>query len=128
MNTHTVLEIVGALSDTFGFIGGIFAVVIFFRLRALTRINDQIKIFLVVDGGNSLRVRELPLRLRRGDVTRAEVLGRIGMMPMREPGKRFSIRYLATPAFLDDLNAVADGKSSELEIRCSDEELGQFIF
>ena len=68
----------------------------------------------------------LPLELRRRDVTRAELLGRLGMVPMAQPGKRFSIRHLATPEFIRGVNAIADGETSSLVIPVTVDELEQF--
>lgn len=64
--------------------------------------------------------------MRRRDLTRAEILGRLGMVPMKQPGKRFAIRHLATPEFIRAINEVVDRKTSELVIPCSQEEFDQF--
>lgn len=75
-------------------------------------------------GGQRL---ELPIELRREDLTRAEVLGRIGMIPMRTKGQRFSLAYLNTPGFLQQLNQIAEGpRDAVLEIPCTEEKFAQF--
>jgi hypothetical protein len=60
-------------------------------------------------------------------VTRAEVLGRIGMIPMKQKGQRFSLKYLSKPDFLKQINQIAAGKGENvLTISCNKEELEQF--
>lgn len=87
-----------------------------------TRGREQIEVVLVC--GNERAV--LPLDLPRADVTRAEVLGRLGMLEMKEKGKRFALSHLSSRKFLRDLNNIKHGKSSVLEIPCSEEEFFQF--
>jgi len=71
----------------------------------------------------------LPLELRRADVTRAEILGRIGMLPMQEKGARFSLKYLNKPSFLQQLNQIReDADVSMLVIQCDSDEFMQFDF
>lgn len=67
---------------------------------------------------------ELPLHLRAGELSRAELLGRLGMLPMKEPGKRFAIRSLSGLDFLVKLDQA--GKTGLIEIPCSKGEIEQF--
>ncbi len=67
---------------------------------------------------------ELPLHLRAGELSRAELLGRLGMLPMREQGKRFSIRSLSGLDFLVKLDQA--GKTGLIEIPCTRLEIEQF--
>jgi len=72
---------------------------------------------------------KLPIALRRSELTRAEVLGRIGMIPMREKGKRFSIAYLNTSEFLKQINSIIENSTDEiLTIPCDEREFHQFDF
>ncbi|MGB1258311.1 MAG: hypothetical protein ACPG51_20725 [Thiolinea sp.] len=65
--------------------------------------------------------------IRRKDLTRAEVLGMLGMLPMRETGKRFELTALSSKAFFDDLEAAqVNPKVNEVVIPCSVAELAQF--
>jgi hypothetical protein len=71
----------------------------------------------------------LPIELRRAELTRAEILGRIGMIPMKEKGKRFSLEYLNTSKFLRRINEIIEGHGdSDLVIPCTEEELNQFDY
>lgn len=68
----------------------------------------------------------LPLEIVRRDLSRAELLGRIGMLPMRQAGARFALRQLGTPAVMRELNRVLAGETSSLVIPASREEVDQF--
>ena len=90
--------------------------------------NERIKVFL----SNGTKQTELPVALRRAEVTRAEVLGRLGMLPIKEKGARFALGYLNKSAFLEDINSIAvaedqhDTRLMRLIIHCSDSEFNQF--
>ncbi len=70
--------------------------------------------------------------MRRAEFTRAEILGRIGMIPIKtaliqKGQKRFRIKYLNNPEFLQQIDEIQeDGKQTELRIRCDQDELNQF--
>ncbi len=70
---------------------------------------------------------ELPVEMRRAEFTRAELLGRLGMIPLKNKGGRFSLGYLNKPDFLRRLNEIqtADGDTL-LVIPCNEEEFAQF--
>ena len=89
------------------------------------RLNKKIKVTLQ-HGGDK---RELPIKLRRTDVTRAEVLGRLGMVPMKENGKRFSLSYLNTSEFLDAIVKITENDGDDhLLIPCNEGEFYQFAW
>jgi len=123
----------GIFADLIGIVGGIYAFFAWYRIRSLQKDiaedrkskNNQIEVKLrLIDGKAEI---QLPVELRREELTRAELLGRIGMMPMKEKGKRFSIAYLSEREFLRKLYQLAiSNKVSELIIPCSTEELEQF--
>lgn len=70
---------------------------------------------------------DLPIELCRAELTRAEILGRIGMIPMAEKGKRFTLSYLSTPDFLRQIHQVVEGNGDDvLTIPCNEEEFKQF--
>ena len=82
---------------------------------------------IVVTINHGVQNLELPVELRRSEFSRAEILGRIGMIPMKEKGKRFSLAYLNTPAFLRQINQILDGeKDATLTIPCDEIEFTQF--
>ncbi|MDL2269585.1 hypothetical protein LJC71_09795 [Desulfosarcina sp. OttesenSCG-928-A07] len=72
----------------------------------------------------------LPVDMLRKDFTRAELLGRIGMIPMKKncERERFSIAALNTNDFLERLNRTAknSGGDEEFPIICTKEEFDRF--
>lgn len=80
---------------------------------------------IVLNYGN--KTLELPVQLRRAEFTRAEILGRIGMIPVKETGKRFSIKFLNNTNFFEQLDLISEGDGEGiLTIPCSAEEFNQF--
>ena len=70
---------------------------------------------------------ELPIELTRAELTRAEVLGRIGMIPMQKVGSRFELKYTNTPEFLKQINNIMRNAEEDiLTIPCSEDEIKQF--
>lgn len=75
---------------------------------------------------------ELPVDIRRTELTRSELLGRLGMVPVKkdEKGneqKRFSISYLNSKEFFERLSQLVLGTGSDaLVIPCKKEEYEQF--
>lgn len=85
---------------------------------------EKINVCLRVEG--SQRHVALPITIRRGELSRAELLGRLGMVPMRERGKRFALSALSDPAFMDQVDAVRSNGRHVIIIPSSDEEIDQF--
>lgn len=66
-------------------------------------------------------------QIRRKNLTRAEVQGLLGILPMKEKGKRYDLPYLNQKAFFDALeDAQVNGELKELIIFCTDLDLEQF--
>jgi len=92
--------------------------------------NKIVSIKLVlVDGSYEVA---LPLPMLRKDISRAEILGRLGMIPIN-PKKALSqrgfvIKSMASPAFIEDIIAVQLGKADTIKILCTKEEIEQFNF
>lgn len=124
MNIDSLLNFVGAAANVFDFVGGFAAVWVFFKIRALDRLNEPVSVFLLLTSGE--KKIELPLEMRRRDLSRAEILGRLGMVPMKNVGARFAFRHLSTSDFIRSINEVMDRKSRELVIPCSEQEFDQF--
>ncbi|WP_334986689.1 hypothetical protein [Nostoc sp.] len=88
--------------------------------------RQEQKIAVILQSGARQRL-ELPVELRRAELTRAEILGRIGMIPMKVKGQRFSLEYLNTPDFLRQINHIlASDGNSILTIPCDESEYAQF--
>ncbi len=94
-----------------------------FRRKEQQRLDKKVLIRLQ----SSIQKLDLPAALRRRETSRQEILGRIGMIPMKVSGKRFEIQYTNTKNFLIRLNEILDGQDDDMIIiPCTDKELEQF--
>jgi len=113
-------------------LGALFSLFAWFKARKIhkefvheqQRQNKKIKVVLNY-GDKKL---ELPMELRRAELTRAEIMGRLGMIPMKGKGQqRFSLGYTNKPEFLQQINNIAasDGEFI-VTIPCNEDEFLQF--
>lgn len=121
----------GSGADVIGILGAIFALAAWWQARRIrAELADERqrltrRVTVVLQHGDQ-RI-ELPVELTRAELTRAEILGRIGMIPMKARGQRFSLTYLNTPEFLRQINQVAAGAGDDLlTIPCTAAEIAQF--
>lgn len=120
-----ILDLIGNISNIAGFVGAFFSVAIWVKMKLdEKKANEEINVFLELYNGDSLKT--LPLSMLRKDISRAEILGRLGMLPMGEKGKRFSIRYLADNSFIGNINDITKNKTNKLIILVNNDELNQF--
>lgn len=123
------MEWLSLVADIVGITAAIFAGWQAYRLRQeRKREQGRLDKKITVSLRSQTQKLVLPVELRRGETTRAEVLGRIGMLPLKdEASKRFSLPYLNTHEFLSNLNAIMEGDGDEeLVIRCEEKEIDQF--
>jgi hypothetical protein len=121
---ETVLNIIGDISNIAGVVGAGFSVAVYLKMKMLeAKRLQEIPAFLINEKGT---LTKLPLALLRKDVTRAEILGRLGMIPMKEAGKRFSLKGISSPEFLTQVNSIAEGKIDTLVINATSAEIDQF--
>lgn len=126
------MDWISLISDIIGISSAIFA---FFAWQESRRTNARaeleenrqdrkIKVILHSDS----REFELPFALRRMEFNRAEVCGRIGMIPMKENKQgRYKIKFLNDPEFLREVNRISDSRGNEtLVIKCTEDEINQF--
>ena len=90
--------------------------------------NKVVSIKLVlVDGSYEVA---LPLPMLRKDISRAEILGRLGMIPINKDKalspRGFSIRSISSPSFIENIMSVQLGKADTIRIPCTREEIEQF--
>lgn len=125
------MDAVGLVADLIGIAGAVFALFAWLQARRLRetierekqRQNRKVTVVLQ-SGGRSV---ELPVEMRRAELSRAEILGRIGMIPMHEKGARFSLSTLNTPEFWRQISQVLESdQDALLTIPCTDAELRQF--
>jgi hypothetical protein len=117
-------------ADVIGILGGIFAFFAWLQSRRVSkaleaereRKEKKIRVILCYDGEKL----ELPTEMRRSEFSRAELLGRLGMLPT-ENGKRFSLSYLNTAEFLKSINEINSGYGDDtMLIPCTYGEIRQF--
>ncbi len=127
------MQTFGFYADVIGIFGAAFALLAWvWALRNMWRAKKEKKrlsqkIPVVLKSRYSKRSLELPVHFRRKEFSREELMGRIGMIPMKNKGDRFSIRYTHDPAFFEEINRVKDSAVQEsFYIQCSDEEISQF--
>lgn len=102
----------------------LFSFLVWLKIRKQIAIDSQrIQIKIVVPGtGISFRLWSQP---ERRHLTRAEVLGLIGLIPRNCP-ENFKIAFLNTPQFFYNLAQVQDNNETTLRIECTKQELQQF--
>lgn len=131
MQSVTFLEWLGLVADLIGILGAVFALFAWRQARQIRAAQQlelarQSKMVQVTLQHGSQKI-ELPVQLRRAELSRAEILGRIGMIPMRKQSARFSLAYLNTPEFLKQINQVVEGTvDGVLTIPCTADEFRQF--
>jgi len=127
------MQYLSLAADVIGVLSGVFALLAWFNTirirrdqqREQQRLDEKVRLRLSSRDGT--RVRNLPGAMRRDEVTRAEVLGWIGMLPMKVTGKRYEIAYLNEADFLDQLSQVQTGRGETLlRIYCTADEFAQF--
>ncbi len=120
-------------STIFGLLGSIFALFAWIQAGIISRnikkekerLNQEIKI--VLQGDDDDHVISLPLALRRRELTRSELLGLLGMLPMKNKGKRYEIRFLNTADFREAMSRVQDAtEETVMTIPCTNKEIDQF--
>jgi hypothetical protein len=69
----------------------------------------------------------LPGKIRRKDLTRAELQGMLGMLPMKIARDRYVLSVLNTSEFFKELEQAQVNRSAdEVKIICDSDELNQF--
>lgn len=122
------MEWLGFIADVVGISAALFAGWQAYKIRQerkqeKERRDKRVKVTLK----STTHKIDLPFELRRGETTRAEILGRIGMIPMKDKSKRFELQHLNTREFLKNVNEIMDGNDdTELVIPCTDGEIEQF--
>jgi hypothetical protein len=123
-------------SDIIGVLGGIFAFLAWiqtlrlrmYQIAERERLNSMIRVVLQYED----KKYELPFPLRRSEFTRAELLGRLGMIPIKndeneKEQKRFSLAYLNSKEFFEQMNRIVQGEGDALlVVPCEWKEFNQF--
>jgi hypothetical protein len=125
------MQYLSIIADIVGIAGAAFALLAWLKARQLQadfqreRQRQQRTVTVVLQHGAARH--DLPVYLRRAEFTRAEVLGRLGMLPMLQPSARFNLGYLNNPEFFRQINEISAGSGdATLTIPCTKEEFEQF--
>lgn len=91
--------------------------------------NKKITLLLEVEGQPS-RSYTVPGTIRRKDFSRAEIMGRLGMIPRKNNTPNFVLGYVQkNPKFLLRIERIYEAKKDiTMTIPCSPEEFDQFDF
>lgn len=123
-----MFDLIGFIADVIGIVGAFFAVFAWIQARRTNmrldkeeaRLNELIHVELST-GANTLRV---PVSIRRAEFTRAELMGRIGML---SGSPRFDLAYVKSERFFRRFDEILQGSGTQtLTISCSEEEFEQF--
>ena len=125
------MQYLSTIADSIGILGAIFALFAWLKARQIQQEfqaeqqRQNRKITVILNYGP--KPLELPVQIRRVELTRAEILGRIGMLPMKNPGARFSLGYINKPDFLQRIYEITGSTGDTiLTIPCTKEEFEQF--
>ncbi len=127
-------NILGTLANFIGVFSAIFAAGAWYQAWKLKddmaknkkREGSYVNVKLrAIDGNTEI---PLPVALYRKELSRAEVLGYIGMIPRNEKYvSGFKLSYPNQVEFIEEIRKLANTETdSELIIPCSEEELAQF--
>ena len=119
------------LAEFIGFIVLVLTLLNTYILRTEQREgNKKVTVLLEVEGQPS-RSYTIPGTIRRKDFSRAEIMGRLGMLPFKnKEQERFYIGYVnKNPKFLQAIEDIYNLKDDTIiTIYCSSKEFDQFDF
>lgn len=97
--------------------------------------NQPISIKLINEDSGNEDMYELPFKISRGDVSRSEVQGYLGLIPLHPdpdkpeiPKTRYDLSYVSSVDFFEQMRDITRGNRNELTIWCNDAEYKQFHF
>ena len=99
------------------------AIMWFIQKRNQKRLKEPVAIWLVSEADLSKVLYKMPYRPARGSVSRAEVLGLLGMIPSRQ--ERYDWKSLISLEFMAQFEEVAAFRRNRIEIPISEAEFKQ---
>ncbi len=125
----------GVIGTVAGVIGTIVSIFVYFKSQKIEKFLEKEKerlterVSFILKDGN--REKTLPF-LRRQEVIRGEIQGRLGTIPMVVKGTRYSIEFTNSLEFYEQIDKIHEGSAysgnSNLIIKCTKEEFDQFNF
>ena len=119
------IKIFGFIADIAGIGGALFSLLIWLKMKYEKNFNEQrISIRLKMPQ----KTVDLPYKIERKHLTRSEVQGLLGVLPMKGEGQpRFSLSFLNTGDYFVNLKNAQDSKEiTFVEITCTENEMQQF--
>ena len=122
-STWLCLDRISIVCGILAFLGTAYSVFRWWRHQQRERqLREPVVIRLVAEQGGR-QLLELPYMPTRRTVTRAEVLGLLGMIPSRQ--QRFDWKWLLKPQFMQHIEEIHSGTRNVLEIPITEEEFRQ---
>lgn len=119
------------LTEIVGFIVLVLTLINTYLLRTQQQLDDKkITLLLEVEKQPS-KSYQLPGFVRRSEFTRAEIMGRLGMIRLKDEAQRFyTLAYVQkNPKFLQNIQEIYDRKKeATMTIYCTESEYNQFDF
>lgn len=120
--------VLGFLNDALvitGSVGAIYSAWNWWQQRKREKRLDETVTIRLCDDVSETRFHSLGVRPVRRNITRAEVLGFVGMVPTHR-GQRFTCAYTSTQEFIDQIELVFDGESDVIELFFTEAEKAVF--
>jgi hypothetical protein len=121
--TWLLLDRIGIVCGIIAFLGTAYSAFRWWRHQQRERQLQEPVIVRLVAEVDGRRLHEVRYRPARRTVTRAEVLGLLGMIPSRQ--QRFDWKWLHEPEFMRHIEEIHTGDRDVLEIPLTAEEFRQ---
>lgn len=109
-----------------GLITGVITMLIWLHLKWREKKDNDLIAVSLLDSVTGYKAT-LPCNIRRKNLTRAELQGLLGMLPMKEKGKRYELGGLNRMDFFTSLEKAQVSRDiHEVSILCSSDDLMQF--
>lgn len=123
---HPYWDYVDKIGIAASFFAMLFSFLVWLNQKRKER-RDNALIYIRLHCNEPLVTITMQGQIRRKNLTRAEVQGLLGVLPMQEKGKRYELGALNRKVFFDELEeAQISAVVHEVSIPCTREELMQF--
>ncbi|MCA9950721.1 MAG: hypothetical protein KDE48_13820 [Anaerolineales bacterium] len=110
MDLQNITFYMGLIADTIAIIGIPYTAWQLYRARQKEKQMQQ-EISIRLDCSDTNQSIQLPIKIKRQNFTRAEILGYLGMAV--KEGDRFNLNYLKTADFFQELKRIQDADRPE---------------
>ena len=114
-------DVITYVSFAWAWIAGIYSLAVWWKIKRQRNVdNELITIQIVCE--EQRYVYALPGKIRRKNLTRAQVQGLLGILPTKNKNERYSLSYLTSRQFFRSLEEAQE-KNSVLSVELTGEEL-----